>query len=133
MRDAISIWTLRFHNNELEQSYQAKRFTYSELPTLGRVIVYLIIAVAVIRRVQLAIDAYCGSQVYSFSDELRATIEFLAGLVLELLFYFINRVSFLKGCGLAIGGFTSVMDSSCYYYPTVPAIVPMYAFCGHRL
>ncbi len=125
MKEGISVWTLRFHNSELERAYQATRISYNDLPLLGRVMIYVVIIAAVVRRVQLFLDACCGSQQYSFSAELRATVEFLVGVALEVPFYFVNRLNIARGVGFTIGGYLSVIDSSCYYYPEAPALVPM--------
>ena len=126
IKGAINPWTLKFENTEIEQGYQSSRISFRQIPLIGKIVVCGVIAGALIRRVQLVFDAYYGSKSYNPADELRLTLELFIGFVLELIFGGVPPAKCLRGTGVTIGAFLSVVDSSCFYYPAEPALAPMY-------
>ena len=125
-RQVMNGRSLRFLDNELENRYLSSRLTFGDLPLSGRIFLGIIIFGVSIRRIQLLLDAYYGTQTYDPSAEVRLTIEYLAGLVIEIMVYFVKCLSPIRGIAITIGSFWTVVDGSCFYYPVDPALIPMY-------
>ena len=124
----MNTWTLKFSTPELENGYRTNRMSYSDVPLLGRLILWVIILVSIARRFQLLFDSYYGSHKYDAAYELRLTLEYMAILVLESLFYLVARLDYLKGSAFIIGGFLSIIDASCLYSPIVVRLTPVYSY-----
>ena len=125
IRQQFSAWTLRFINTDIESSYQETKMSFEDLPLIGRITVFGTVLLALVRRYQLLFDSIYGTKMYSAYDETRATIEFTIGVFLEFVFGFVKPLNFLRGTGITVCGFLSIMDSSCFYYPAEPSIIPM--------
>jgi hypothetical protein len=129
--EAIYGRSLRFRNADMEKRFQANRMSYDDLPCLGKALIWGTMIGASFRRLQLLYEAYSGQSPYDPNGELRITLEFFSGILLDILVYFIRSLAPIRGTALTIAAFWSVIDSSCFYYPKEPSLVPMY--CSYLL
>ena len=125
IKKEINPWTLKFRNVELEESYQATRISFEDLPLIGKVIILATIMFAVLRRFQLLFDSLYGSQMYDSGGELRLTLLFVISTGLEFVFAYVKTLNILRGSGLVVGSFWNIIDASCFYYPKEPSLTPM--------
>ena len=121
----INPWTLKFKNAELETTYQQVKMSFKDLPLVGRIAVMVTLTLAIGRRLMLLFDSLYGTQVYDSNGEIRLTLEFMIGVALEFPFAFFKPLGSFRGAGISVGGFLSLIDSSCFYYPAEPCLVTM--------
>ena len=117
--------SMRFLNDEVEGLYQKSRVDLTRSSGIFKVVAFVLMSCYTGRRIQLLLDSVYGSKTYDFNSELRITILQIAGYFFELFFMIIEKLKFLKGSGVTLFSALSLMDASCYYYPTEPALVPM--------
>ncbi len=118
----FSLW---FQTEDLERRFQESRRRYEDLPYLGRVLLWAIILVCSLRRVQLLFAAYFGFTKDDPTGELRLTLEYFAGLILEFCVYKRPTMVSLRGAISTFTTFWTIIDGSCIYYPVVPALMPL--------
>jgi hypothetical protein len=129
----ISHWTLLFTNAEMELRYQRKKSRTQSLPCLGQILFWVTLAGSVARRGQLLLDAYYGSQMYNKEGELRLTLIYYCGLVVEGIVNFIPALC--KGRGVSYIAFSMwhLVDSSVFYSPKEFTFVASYRARENRV
>ena len=122
---AINRFSLKFRDANLELRFQASRMKYDDFPLTGRIFLWIIVLGSSFRRLQLFFQAYLGNSSYDAKFELRLTLMYFGGFILEIFVYMISALVPIRGALVTLGTFWSVIDGSSFYYPKEPALLPM--------
>ena len=109
--------SLLFESAEMETQYQRKRALAQSLPCLGQILFWVTLAGSVARRLQLLLDAYYGSATFDKGEELRLTLIYYCGLLVEGVMDCIPRLRKVRGVSYIVVSMWHLVDSSIFYSP----------------
>jgi hypothetical protein len=124
-KEAVHCLSLFFRNADLERRFQESRTLSEDLPYAGRVLFWAILFVCSARRLQLLLAAYVGFASNDPTSELRLTVVYYSGLVLEFLVFLRPTMIRFRGAISTFTTFWTIIDGSCVYYPIVPGLMPL--------
>ena len=120
----MKAWTLIFANSELENQYQRKRTSANTFPCFGKLLLLATLLGGIARRAQLLYESYYASKQGDSSEELRLSIIYFSGLLVEGCTSCIPVFRKLRGVPFIITCIWHLIDSSAFYYPDNFALVP---------
>jgi len=96
-----------------------------DLPCIGRAVLWLLLLGCSARRLQYFLGAYLGLIPSDPSGELRLTVEYFAGLLLESVLFVIPALAPFRGALFTMAIFVTIADGSVFYNPMKLAWMPL--------